>query len=120
MNLDGVPPKIRMKFGLVIHYVHQRVFPIKEGLYTKPKDIGFDELLNSSLDMGTPLAILHKSSDNKWYYVVGPLSCGWVEKERIALCRLEELKDFLNKSPFVVITKSKVAIFLNPSFSPFC
>lgn len=119
MNLNGIPSKIRVQLGLIVYYAHQRVFPTKKGLYAKPKDIDFDELQNSALDIGTPLAILHKSLDDKWYYVIGPLSSGWVEVEKVALCKLKELKDFLNKSPFIVVTKAKGEIFLNPSLTEY-
>ena len=119
MNPNGILPEIKAQFGFIVHYANQRVFPTKEGVYAKPKDIDFDELQDSALDIGTPLAILYKSLDGKWYYVISPLSSGWVEVEKVALCRLEELQDFLKKESFVVVTKSKGAIYLNSSLTEY-
>ena len=119
MNINGIPFEIKVRFGFIVHYANQRVFPTNEGLYVKPMDVNFDELQNSALDIGTPLAILHRSSDGKWFYVVSPLSSGWVEVTKVALCNLKELSDFLNIPSFVVVTKAKGEIFLNPSLTEY-
>lgn len=119
MNLGGISSEVKIQFGLIVHYADQRVFPTRKGLYAKPKDIDFDELQNSALDIGTPLAVLHTSSDGRWYYVIDPLDSGWVEVEKVALCGLEELKEFVNSQSFVVITKSKAAVFLNSSLTEY-
>jgi len=119
LNLDGISSEIKTRFGFVISYVDQRILPAKVGLYAKRKDIDFDELQNSALDIGTPLAVLHKSLDDKWYYAIGPLSLGWVEAEKVALCRLGQLKNFLEHPSFVVVIKAKGDIFLNPSLSDY-
>ncbi len=119
MNLRAIPSEIQVQFGLIVHYANQRIFPTRKGLFAKPKDIDFDKLQNSALDIGTPLAVLHKSSDGKWYYVISSRSSGWVETKKIALCTLKELRDFLGRSPFVITTKAKAGIFLNASLTEY-
>ena len=119
LNLNGIPPEIKTRFGFVVRYADQRILPAKNGLFAKRKDIDFDELQNSALDIGTPLAVLHKSLDGKWYYAIGPLSLGWVEAEKVVLCRLKQLKNFLKHSSFAVVIKAKGDIFLNPSLTDY-
>ena len=117
MNRGAIPPEITVRYGLISHFADQRVLPTKEKLYAKPNDIDFDELQESALDVGTPVAVLHKSLDGRWYYIIDELYRGWVEAEKVAICSLEELKRFINSSPFVVVTKSKGDLFRNTTLT---
>ena len=117
MNLSSIPEKINVCFGFIVRYANQRLLPTNQALYRKKGDIEFDRLQNSALDIGTPLAILHISKDKKWYFVESPLSIGWVEVDKVAICSLEELKQYLNPDKFIVVIKPKADIFLNPSLT---
>ncbi len=119
MALDVIPSEIRLRYGFIVRYADQRVFPTEDGLFAEPDDTDFDELQNSALDLGTPLAILHQSTDRKWYYVIGPLSSGWVEVEKVALCSLKELKRLTNYSLFVVVTRPKAGVYLDSSLTQY-
>lgn len=119
MNRGAIPPEITVRYGLVSLFADQRILPTKEGLYAKPMDIDFDRLQNSALDVGIPVAVLHKSLDGRWYYVIDELHHGWVEAEKIAICSLEELKRFINPSSFVVVTKSKGDLFRNTTLTEY-
>lgn len=113
INRGAIPTEIAVRYGLISHFANQRVLPTKMGLYATPMGIDFDRLQNSALDVGTPVAVLHKSLDGRWYYVIDELHHGWVEAEKVAICSLEDLKRFINSSPFVVVTKSKGDLFRN-------
>jgi hypothetical protein len=117
MNRGAIPPEITVRYGLISHFADQRVLPTKENLYAKPNNIDFDELQNSALDVGTPVAVLHKSLDGRWYYVIDELYHGWIEAEKIAICSLDELKSFINPSRFVVVTNSKGDLFRNATLT---
>jgi len=119
MALNSIPSKIRLRYGFIVTYADQRVFPTEEGLFSEPEDTDFDELQNSGLDIGTPLAILHKSADGRWYYAIAPLCSGWVEVEKVALCRIEELKSMTNQLSFVVITRPKAGVYLDSSLTQY-
>ena len=113
MALERIPGQAGVQFGLVVHYADQRLLPTKEPIYQKRGDVDFDELQNSALDVGTPVAVVQTSADGKWYYVESPLTPGWVEVEKIALCSAEGLKDFLSRTDFVVVVNPKADIFLD-------
>ena len=119
MNLDVTPSEIRLRYGFIVRYADQRVFPTEDGLFAEPDNTDFDELQNSALDLGTPLAILHQSTDRKWYYVIAPLSSGWVQAEQVALCSLKELKHLTNYSPFAVIIRAKAGVYLDSSLTQY-
>jgi hypothetical protein len=105
--------KITPQFGFVVHYADQRIFPTKEPLYAKRGDIDFDELQNSTLDVGTPVVVLSTSADDGWLYVESPLSSGWVEADNIATAPIEKLELLINDEHFVVVAEAKADIFLN-------
>ena len=119
MNIHAIPAEVSVRFGFITQYAHQRILPTKEGLYGKPGDTDFDELQNSALDIATPVAVLHNSSDNKWVYTVSPLSSGWIESGKIAYCDQESLKEYLVKKPFIVTTNAKNDLFCDPTLTDF-
>jgi len=113
MGLGKIEPRIRVKFGVISAFSDQRLLPLDEGLYAKIKDLDFDELQNSSLDIATPVAVLRQSVDGKWFYILSPLSDGWVKAENVALCGRQQLKDFLSSRSFSVVISAKAGIFLD-------
>lgn len=117
MNLNNIPSEIKVQFGIIVNYADQRIFPTNEKLYSDPYNFYFDILQNSALDIGTPLAILHKTADDNWYYATGPSSSGWVQSDKIGLCSLPEMKKFLNQSNFIINIKSKSEIYLDSTLT---
>ncbi|MBU1077034.1 MAG: SH3 domain-containing protein [Spirochaetes bacterium] len=114
MDLESIRSNVRVRFGFVTYYAHQRVFPTTERLHPDPENTYYDKLQNSAYDIGTPLAILHKTGDNKWVYVIGPWSSGWMLSENIAFCSIDRLKTIMGSSRFVVSISSKSDIYLDP------
>lgn len=119
LNLESVPAETKARYGLIVHYADQRLLPMEKGLYAKPFDIDFDEIQNSSLDVGTPVVVLHQSKDGQWLYTVSSESAGWVQVSNVGLCSREQLKTFSNPQSFVVVTKSKADIFLDQNLKEF-
>jgi len=117
MSLGSISLDTELRYGLIVNYADQRVLPSDEGLYEEPGDVNFDELQNNSLDIGTPLAILHESSDGVWLYTLGPSSGGWVKKNKISFLTIEKLKDYLSQPDFCVVTDQKADIFLDPGLT---
>ena len=113
MNLQAIEEKIVPSFGMIVHYANQRFFPTDRILTSEANDIDFDELQNSTLDVATPVVILHQSTDGLWCYVQSSQSFGWVKKENIAIGTLEEIKNFISSPEFVIATAPKADIFLN-------
>ncbi len=119
MNLETVPREIFLRHGIVTGYTHQRVLPTRSGLYANPDSLEFDLLQNSGLDMGTVLAVIHESLDGRWYYILSPLSSGWVEASRMAFCSQDQLKAFDRPDPFVVVTAAKADIYLDSELTTY-
>ncbi len=113
LNLEAIPEQIPLQYGFIVHFADQKVFPLDQGLYAKSRDLEFDELQNSDLDVGTPLCILHTSRDGRWHWVISNISSGWVKAQNVALGSLGQIRSFVSSRFFVVIIKSKADIFLD-------
>ncbi len=119
MSIDKIPAEITVQFGFAVRSADMRALPVSEGFYQARVKRDFDQLQTSSLDIGTPVAVLHTSADGKWHYVVAPLGEGWTEAGRLALCPYEEMRAYLKKTDFVVITSVKGDLYLNEEMTKF-
>ncbi len=104
-------------YGVVVRFSDQRILPTLEPLYGDPSEVDFDALQNNTLELGTPLLLLHRTRDLKWTYVRSPSSSGWVESRYIARCSPEALEDFIHPEHFVVILCPKADIYRNPALT---
>ena len=111
LNLTGIDDIRGVRYAFLVQYDDQRLLPTDKILTSEPRDVEFDELQNSSLDIGTPLLVLHESKDSAWVYAQTPTSSGWIKKENVAICDLVEFKELLAAKSFVVVTSPKADIF---------
>lgn len=119
MNLAAIKDEVSLQYGFIVYFADQRFFPTSDGLNAEAGDIDFDELQNSDLDVGTPVVVLHQSTDGQWLYVLTDLSDGWVKTENVALCGKDELKEFLSSKNFAVVTAPKTDIYLNSELTQY-
>ena len=115
MDLAKIPEEVAVQFGFIAAYAAQRLLPTSTSLYSRKMNLAFDRLQNSALDIGTPIAIYHVTADGEWFYGVSPISSGWVEAEKVAICSLMDLTGHMCSSPFAVVTSAKADIFLDPA-----
>lgn len=113
MNLSGVVVGVAPRYGLIVHFAPQRLLPTSEGLFEQKDNLDFDQLQNSALDVGTPVAVIHTSADGLWYYTMSEISDGWVEAKNIALGDINQVKQFAEDKDFAVVIKPKADLFLD-------
>jgi hypothetical protein len=112
VQLPSIDSRVNVRFALVTRNADQRLLPTAEGLYAEPGDIDFDQIQNSALDVGMPVAVLHETADGQWYYVTGPSSDGWIETEKLAFCSQDELRTIMSR-PYVTVVRAKGNVFLD-------
>ena len=117
MDMSAIEPGLDPDFGIAVRFSDQRILPTPEPLYGEPNESDFDNLQNNSLELGTPLLLLHRTRDLNWTYVISPSSAGWVETRNIARCSRQDLEDFVHPERFVVVLRSKVDIYRNPAMT---
>ncbi|MEN6427085.1 MAG: SH3 domain-containing protein [Phycisphaerales bacterium] len=111
LNLAAVGPEITVRFGLIVGFCDHRVLPTTEGLYGSDLNLNFDRLQDSTLDIAAPVAVLHRSRDEQWLYVVGETMRGWVSSERVALCEREIVERYVRAEEFAVVTAAKADLY---------
>lgn len=109
-DLPAVPDRVSVKWGLVTAITDQRLLPTQAPLYKVAGDIDFDRLQNNSLDLATPVAVLHRSADAQWFWVAGPASDGWVRADQVALCSRDTVRD-LKSPPFVTVVGNRTGLY---------
>lgn len=117
INSGAVPEEITVEFGIINHSTTQKLIPVNEQLIDVPGELFFDITRISTLDTGTPVAIIHESRDKQWVLTHGPISSGWVEKKDISPCSREELKTYTENESFVIVTDVKCEIFLDDTLT---
>jgi hypothetical protein len=100
-----------VRFAFAVEYGNVRLIPSNELLNDIPREQFLDHLQVSALDIGTPLAVLHRSMDGNWYFVRAPLFSGWVEERTIAFTGRSDAVYFCSHEPFVVATSPKAELW---------
>jgi hypothetical protein len=111
MQIDQVPSKIKVKFGVATRATSVRAVPTMMKMIEGKGDVEFDQLQYTLIKLWTPVAIYHKSSDGKWFYIQAPYVRGWVKSKDIAIFEgRDELKTRMS-GKFLVVTGESVRVF---------
>lgn len=108
LHLGAIPQTQVTRFGLVVRRASLRTFPTHLRVFNGPGNTDIDRFQETALFPGTPVAIVHDSRDRRWWFVVGPLYSGWVEKEAIAEGTREDVFGYVRQSPVLVATGADV------------
>jgi len=112
LNRQGVKEYNPVLFGLVTKRTSLRRFASNDGIYNKDHnqylDFDIDRFQESGLFTGDAVAILHQSSDKKWYLVQAYNYVAWVEKSAIAIATREQVNAFKQSKHFIMVTGSKI------------
>ncbi|HNS20476.1 MAG TPA: SH3 domain-containing protein [Sedimentisphaerales bacterium] len=111
MDLGAIAPEVNVRFGLIVGFCDHRVLPAAEGLYNADLNLSFDRLQDSTLDVASPVAVLHRSRDARWLYVVGQTLRGWVQAESVALCERDVVRVHVRSGQFAVVTAAKADLY---------
>ncbi|MEA3588459.1 SH3 domain-containing protein [Pseudidiomarina sp. 1APP75-27a] len=117
-NLVAVEAVNPVRFGLVVKRSSMRTFPTLDKLYSDDLDLDIDRFQETGVFPGTPLAILHTSTDGKWYLAQSYHYLAWIQASDVAIGPRDEVLAFADKKPFAVVTEAKVETNYTPSFAP--
>jgi len=111
LDLGAIEANVSVRFGLITAFCDHRALPLSQGLYRKDINLSFDRLQHDTLDIATPVAILHQSRDGQWFYAASSLTRGWVRAACVAVCTLDIIKSSLWAPKIVVITAAKADLY---------
>lgn len=112
---ERVADQVQVRFGYSLARDDLRLFPTSDFAGVTADEKLYDKLVMSEFMPLLPLAVLHESADGNWYYVVMYGFCGWIEKERVGLCRSRE--DWLSRmknSNVLVVTGRELRLPEDP------
>jgi cell wall-associated NlpC family hydrolase len=119
MNLEAIPPIVDPRYGFLTAQTDLRVLPTSDALGDEPGDVYIDNLQGSSLEWGSPVVILHASSDQKWFYCATELLSGWIPSERIAVCSQQDFVARYWEGDFWVVTESRGDLYGNEKLTDY-
>jgi hypothetical protein len=113
-NIDKIKEINEVKFGIAIINTRVRSFPTDEGSFDSMDDIEFDLFQETECQAIEPVAILHTSRDNDWFFIQMYNYNGWVKKNDIAIGNnRKEILDYCNTDKFLIVTGNKISTQLN-------
>lgn len=114
LNLDDLSEVNEVRYGVVVRRTEIKTFPTYDRLYSDPADYNIDRLMETVAYPAEPLVILHTSKDDDWYLAQMYNYLAWIPSKDVAITDKEELFDYANREPFLVVTGSKVNSSYNP------
>ncbi|MDP2690067.1 MAG: NlpC/P60 family protein, partial [Deltaproteobacteria bacterium] len=82
IGFDGVLPSNPVTFGVVTERADVRAFPSSRAVIKRPG--GFDTFQYSSISPTEPVALLHRSGDDKWGFFQTRFARGWIRLDKVA------------------------------------
>ena len=112
MDVDSIPEKIEVSFGLITRRTDIRALPASEIAMEKKNDYEFDYFQHSALGIGEPIALYHFTQDKAWIFVQASFTHGWVRAVDIGKTQSKkEIKAYLGSSEKLVITGNVVHVY---------
>lgn len=75
----------RMQYGVTVRRCNLRIMPTNQALFSTVENTAFDVLQETAIDPSEPILLLHKSTENDFYFVQTYYCYGWVSARDIAL-----------------------------------
>lgn len=106
-NLDNIPEKVAVRYGVVTQRCDMKAFPTEIGFYDG--ETGFySSIQETELITGFPVLILHDSSDGLFYFVRSYYYSGWVSASCIATAERENYLEYLSPEKFVTVLEPEI------------
>jgi monofunctional glycosyltransferase len=84
LNLDRVPDQVDIRYALVTKRADVLAWPVDDLIMDKPRDYAFNSILQSTVYRGTPVAVLHTSTDGTWAFIRSVYFDGWIKQDALA------------------------------------
>ena len=118
-EVDSIPEKVDVLFGFMVKRTDLRLLPTATSLAAEPGDADFDEIQNSALELGEPVAVLAHSRDRQWLYVHDAISSGWVSVASVARAPHAVFVNRALQARPLVITSARADLFLDKEMTEF-
>ncbi len=100
---DKIPPVVVTRYGVTVQHSSLRNLPREEGLYEEADDHYYDALQDTVVEPGEPVAVLHASRDQKYFYVQMYNVRGWLLQKDVALTTRDNWLSYVQPDKFVQV-----------------
>ena len=109
LALDTIPAQASPAYGLAVRRTALRKFPTGLRVFSSRGETDIDRFQESALFPGTPVAILHRSRDEKWLWVMSRNYQAWASAADIATGNRDVVLGYADKQPFRLVTGARVS-----------
>src|SRR5690606_31066824 len=114
LDLKAVPQTQVTRYGMVVRRADLRTFPTHLRVFSTPDDRDIDRFQESALFPGTPVAVVHRSRDRRWLFVLSETYAAWIEADAVAVGHRSAIFAHGRRVPFLVVTGAQVRTVHTP------
>ena len=107
--LSSVPETVNVKKAVIVSRCDLKSIP-SDIRFFKKGDLYYDKTQETELIASFPVAVLHESADGKFLFVQSYFYCGWIPKNKAALCTDDEYMLFAKSSKYVTVISPEVKL----------
>lgn len=108
LDIAAVPDTQATRFGIVVRRASLRSFPTALRVFSSQGDTDIDRFQESSLFPGTPVAIVHRSLDGQWLFVVSGNYAAWIEAGGVAEGTRQRVLGYADSTGYRVVTGATI------------
>lgn len=114
LALSALGDETPLRFGLIVKRAPLRAFPSEDRVFSQALDRDLDRFQETGLFPAEPVAVLHRSADERWLLVRNYHYTGWVRREHVATGPRRQVLDYAGRTPFLLVTGARVFTSHNP------
>jgi hypothetical protein len=115
VNLAALPPVIKPRTGIIVHHTSARLYPTSEPGYAMRNYL--DDINVTSLDIGMPVAVMHVSKENDYFFVMSPIAWGWIPAADMAFAAPTKIAKFDGAKKFIVVSDHRRPFYSDPEYA---
>ena len=115
INISAVKDTVKVHFGFTVRRTDVKSAPFSAFLSDTADDLHYDMNAVAECAPYEPVAVLHKSKDRKWLYILSYGYGGWIPAENVALCSgRSEWLSMQNPEEFLMVTAREIRLAFDP------
>jgi cell wall-associated NlpC family hydrolase len=103
LALDRIDERVGVEYALVVRRAALRRYPTAMRVFHRAGDIDIDRFQESALFVGQPVALLHRSRDRRWRFVVSERYAAWVRADAVAIGTRDAVLGYASRRPALTV-----------------
>ncbi|MBE6541644.1 MAG: hypothetical protein E7672_04275 [Ruminococcaceae bacterium] len=106
-NVDEIPETVDVKYAVVTQRTDLKNIPTDLGLFNSG-DKYYNLTQETEIVIGTPVAVLHTSSDADYVFIQAYNYYGWIRRDHVAFASREKYSDYFTEGNYVTVVKKHI------------